>query len=203
MSNYQLESNSDTLHGDYSRDRTPVLRIKSGDTVEASTLDAGWGLEAPHLDSTPRRRHPSHQEQRQRGHSLIGPIWIEGAEPGMTLVTHFEQMIPGDYGFTYSGGFQHRIHESLQLIEGGEELMLWALDTQKMIAVNQFGHQLKLKPFLGNLGMPPPEAGYHTTVSPRIWGGNIDCKDLVVNTRLYLPIPVAGGLFSFGDHLAG
>jgi acetamidase/formamidase len=68
-----------------------------------------------------------------------------------------------------------------------------------MIGTNQFGHQIRLKPFLGNIGMPPPEDGHHSTASPFTWGGNIDCKDLVVGTKLYLPIPVEGGLLSFGD----
>jgi acetamidase/formamidase len=105
MPNYLLDPDSDALHGDYSCNRAPVLRIKSGDTIEARILDAGWGLEAPHLDGTPRKRHPSHQAQIQRGHALIGPIWIEGAQPEMTLVIRFEKIIPGDYGFTYAGAF--------------------------------------------------------------------------------------------------
>jgi acetamidase/formamidase len=77
--------------------------------------------------------------------------------------------------------------------------MLWALDAEKMIGTNQFGHRIRLNPFLGNIGMPPPEDGPHSTASPFTWGGNIDCKDLIAGTRLYLPVPVEGGLLSFGD----
>jgi acetamidase/formamidase len=47
--------------------------------------------------------------------------------------------------------------------------------------------------------MPPPEPGVHSTSPPRIWGGNLDCRSLVVGSTLYLPVPVAGGLLSFGD----
>ncbi|MCA0458960.1 MAG: acetamidase/formamidase family protein [Chloroflexi bacterium] len=199
MPTHQLKPDAYTLHGDYSLEREPVLRIQSGDTIEAETFDAGWGLEAPHLDGTPRLRHPKVHELAQWGHALIGPIWIEGAKPGMTLVVHFEELLPGAYGFTYAGGFAHRIHQHLGLVEGGEELMLWSLDAGKMTGTNHFGHQIKLKPFLGNLGMPPPESGHHSTLSPSIWGGNIDCRELVAGTRLYLPVPVEGALFSFGD----
>ncbi len=196
---HQLEINGQNVHGDYSPNRSPVLKVKSGDLIEASTLDAGWGLEPPHLDGTPRTRHPSHSKQSVRGHALVGPIWLEDAKPGMTLVIHFEELIPGRYGFTYSGGFEHRIYKHLGLIQGEEELMLWSLDADKMVGENQFGHRIKLTPFLGNIGMPPPIDGHHSTASPFTWGGNIDCKSLVVGTRLYLPIPVEGGLLSFGD----
>ena len=47
--------------------------------------------------------------------------------------------------------------------------------------------------------MPPPEPGVHPTAPPRRWGGNIDCKELVAGTTLFLPIPVDGALFSAGD----
>jgi acetamidase/formamidase len=58
---------------------------------------------------------------------------------------------------------------------------------------------VELRPFLGVLGMPPPDPGVHSTVPPRRWGGNIDCKELVAGTTLFLPIPVDGALFSAGD----
>jgi acetamidase/formamidase len=61
------------------------------------------------------------------------------------------------------------------------------------------GFELDLAPFLGVMGMPPPEPGVHSTGPPRRWGGNMDCRELVVGTTLYLPIPVDGALFSAGD----
>jgi acetamidase/formamidase len=61
------------------------------------------------------------------------------------------------------------------------------------------GHVVRLRPFLGVLGMPPVEHGVHSTIPPRPHGGNIDCKELVAGATLYLPIPVDGALFSAGD----
>jgi acetamidase/formamidase len=52
---------------------------------------------------------------------------------------------------------------------------------------------------MGVMGMPPPEPGRHSTIPPRVWGGNIDCRELVAGSTLYLPIPVDGALFSVGD----
>src|SRR5690242_7941985 len=59
--------------------------------------------------------------------------------------------------------------------------------------------RVRSAPFLGVIGMPPPEPGEHSTIPPRRWGGNIDCKELVAGTTLYLPIPVEGGLLMAGD----
>jgi acetamidase/formamidase len=61
------------------------------------------------------------------------------------------------------------------------------------------GRTVRLAPFLGVLGMPPSEPGVHSTAPPRRSGGNIDCKELVAGTTLFLPIPVDGALFSAGD----
>jgi acetamidase/formamidase len=47
--------------------------------------------------------------------------------------------------------------------------------------------------------MPPAEPGVHSTQPPRACGGNIDCKELVAGTTLFLPIPVDGALLSAGD----
>ena len=198
MAIHQLIPDNTSYHGDYSPNRQAIFRIKAGDTIESTSLDAAWGLEAPHLDGTPRQTHPNYDPE-VRGHALTGPIWIEGAHVGKTLVVHFEEMIPGTFGFTHSGGFPHRVNENLKLMDDGVKLMLWELDSETMTGTNQFGHRIKLYPFLGNLGMPPPEDGNHSTSPPTNWGGNIDCKELVVGTRLYLPIAVEGALFSFGD----
>src|SRR6185503_18144911 len=58
---------------------------------------------------------------------------------------------------------------------------------------------IHLNPFMGVMGVTPPEPGIHSTTPPRIWGGNIDCKELIAGATLYLPIAVEGALFSVGD----
>jgi acetamidase/formamidase len=77
--------------------------------------------------------------------------------------------------------------------------LLWSLDRDRMIGRDQFGHEVPLKPFLGVIGMPPAEPGRHPTPPPRPTGGNIDCKELVAGSILYLPIAVPGALVSVGD----
>ena len=114
------------------------------------------------------------------GHALAGPIAVYGARAGQTLAVTIDDLRPGSWGFTPGddGGVRWEL-------EGGVGRGL--------------GRETTLAPFLGVLGMPPPEPGVHSTRPPRRWGGNIDCKELVAGSTLYLPIPVDGALFSAGD----
>jgi acetamidase/formamidase len=177
-----------TLHGHFSRDLEPVLTIDSGDGVRFSTLSAGWdGFE-------PR------DEERDSGHALIGPIEVRGARAGGTLVVRIDELRVGAHGFTVSGGWSSALNDHLGLGEAVEEHRLdWTLDPEGGTGRDQHGREVDLRPFLGVLGMPPPEAGVHPTAPPRRSGGNIDCTELVAGTTLYLPIPVDGALFSAGD----
>lgn len=198
MTIHHIEPERRTLHGKFSREVPPVLAIDPGDSVIYRTLDAGWGLEPPRLDGTERRKFEPRDPERDAGHALCGPIAIRGAQPGMTLAVTIDAIRPGLYGSTFAGGWQHPVNERLGLVEK-EFMMIWSLDPDQLIGRNQFGHTLALRPFMGVMGMPPGEPGLHSTAPPRATGGNLDCKELVPGSTLYLPIAVAGGLFSVGD----
>ncbi|GAB5492614.1 MAG: acetamidase/formamidase family protein [Phototrophicaceae bacterium] len=198
MTIHSIEPIDGNVHGYFSKDIVPILTIDSGDTLHVKTLDAGWGLEAPKLDRSPRKKL-ANPVPNMRGHALCGTVAINGAKAGMTLEINIGDIVTGDYGFTYAGGFGHPIHQSLGLDTGEQALLLWGLDNKTKTARNQMGHKIKINPFMGVMGMPPPEEGQHDTAPPRIWGGNIDCKELVSGTTLYLPIPVDKALFSVGD----
>ncbi|GHO65200.1 hypothetical protein KSC_040920 [Ktedonobacter sp. SOSP1-52] len=86
----------------------------------------------------------------------------------------------------------------LGLVES-HELLYWTLDADAMTGTDQYGHTIALRPFMGVMGMPPDESGVHSTIPPRFCGGNIDCKELVAGSTLYLPISLPGALFSVGD----
>lgn len=197
MTIYTIEPERQTLHGQFSRDLPPCLTIESGDTVRYPTLDAGWGLEAPIGNGAPRRKFEP-RDEHDAGHALCGPIAIRGAEPGMTLAVKIDAVRVGAYGATYAGGWDHPVNERFG-ISAQELLMLWSLDAEQMTGRNQFGHTLRLNPFMGVMGMPPAEPGWHSTAPPRATGGNLDCKELTPGSTLYLPVAVPGGLFSVGD----
>jgi len=117
----------------------------------------------------------------------------------MILEIKINEIRPDSWGWTSAGGFPHPINKRLGLSEGSEYHLNWSLDTQSMIGTSNRGHKVTLKPFMGIMGMPPDLPGIHPTAPPRSCGGNMDCKELVSGSTLFLPIPVEGGLFSVGD----
>ena len=116
----------------------------------------------------------------------------------MTLGVHIDEIRTGTWGWTVAGGWDHPVNQRLDLV-GSEYYLSWTLDPDTLIGTNDFGHQVTLRPFLGVMGMPPDEPGILPTFPPRATGGNLDCKELVAGSTLYLPIAVAGGLFCVGD----
>jgi acetamidase/formamidase len=181
-----------TLHGHFSRDLQPILTVDSGDTVAFSCLDAGWSI-------GPGRKFEPRSDELDDGHALIGPIEIRGAKAGQTLEVRIDDVRVGTWGATFAGGWQTPFNDELGVSDGDGVALQWALDTDAGVAQDENGREVDLRPFPGVLGMPPPEPGVHSTGPPRPFGGNIDCKELVAGTKLLLPIPVNGALFSAGD----
>ena len=188
-----------TLHGHFSRDLEPVVEVRPGDVVRFATLDAGWGLEPPREDGSQRERFSPLDEELDAGHALIGPVAVLGAVAGQTLEVGIEEVQVGPYGWSVAGGWSTPLNDRLGVGEGESRVLAWELDPDAGVGRDRDGREVSLAPFLGVLGMPPPEAGVHPTGPPRAWGGNLDCKELVVGTTLFLPIPVDGALFSAGD----
>jgi acetamidase/formamidase len=171
---HELPLDAATIHGYFSRELEPVLAIDPGDSVRFATPNAGWWLESG-------EQLVSRDPALHDGHALAGPVEVRGARAGQTLVVRVDEVRPGSWGVTLT--------EDLHVVR-------WELGGGVGRAL---GRTVELAPFLGVMGMPPPEPGIHPTRPPRRWGGNVDCKELVAGTTLYLPIPVDGALFSAGD----
>ncbi len=181
-----------TLHGHFSRDLPPVVTVEGGDTVAFACLHAGWNVA---LDE----KFEPRDDELDAGHALIGPIEVRGARRGQTLEVCIEEVRVGTWGATYAGGWATSLNDRLGVSDGKTCVLRWSLDAGAGLGRDLEGREVELRPFPGVLGMPPAEPGVHSTGPPRRWGGNIDCKELVAGTRLLLPIPVDGALFSAGD----
>ena len=197
---HTLNAERATLHGHFSRDVPPVLTIDAGDTVRFQCLEAMWGLE-PHNGLNNERRFLENRDpELDDGHALTGPVFIRGAQPGMTLAVRVNELRVGQWGTTMAGGWSNKWNDRLGASQKGVGVFhVWTYNHEAGIARNQHGHQVTMRPFMGVYGMPPAEAGIHSTIPPRVTGGNMDCKELVAGSTLYLPIAVEGGLFSVGD----
>jgi acetamidase/formamidase len=174
VAEHELPLDARFLHGYFSQELEPVLEVDPGDSVRISVPNHAW-----HID--PERQVVSRSPELDTGHPLAGPIAVRGARAGQTLAVRVDEVLTKAWGITH-GGEGHAV--------------LWELSDGIGRAL---GREVELAPFLGVLGMPPPEPGAHSTIPPRRSGGNIDCKELVAGTTLYLPIPVDGALFSAGD----
>ena len=195
MATYTVEPRRETLHGSFSREYPAILTIDSGDTVRFSTLNAAWILD---LTENPPKQFEPRVKGRDDGHALCGPVAIRGAQPGMTLEVQINEVHPARWGWTSVGGRESAVNWRFGLVEQADALV-WTLDSASMTARDQYGHSIALHPFMGVMGMPPNEPGIHSTTPPRFCGGNIDCKELVAGSTLYLPISVPEALFSVGD----
>jgi len=170
---HELPLDARFLHGHFSPTLEPVLQIEPGDSVRFATPNHAWDVE-------PDVKVESKDPAIDTGHALAGPIAVRGAKAGQTLAVQIDDVQPASWGVTY----------------GGDSEVFWSLGDGVGRAL---GLELDLAPFLGVLGMPPPEPGVHSTIPPRRFGGNIDCRELVAGTTLYLPIGVDQALFSAGD----
>jgi acetamidase/formamidase len=199
MTLHEIPLERRTLHGHFSRDLDPILTIDSGDSIALSAPDAGWGIGPPQDRGGTRERFGPRDPELDRGHPLIGPVQVRGARAGQTLVVEIDEVRVGTWGITDAGGWSAPLNERLGVAEGEPATLVWEIDAEGALGRDQAGRTVALRPFLGVIGMPPSEPGVHSTQPPRVSGGNIDCKELVAGTTLYLPIPVDGALLSAGD----
>jgi acetamidase/formamidase len=193
---FALEPESRTLHGYFSRDFPPVLTIDPGDRVRFRTLESGWSSE-PFAGGSYRDRPRVPEYEPGAGHALVGPVAVRGARPGMTLAVRVDAIVPGTWGNCVAG-WPSPFNERYGIATAGI-VHTWELDPIRMTGRNQHGHTVELRPFMGVMGMPPPEPGKHSTIPPRVHGGNLDCRELVAGSTLYLPVSVEDALFSVGD----
>ena len=194
--------------GHYDAKTPPVLRIKSGDSVEFHTLITssptrleGAGLPATEVEQALRDIHKEVANKGPGGHILTGPVYVEGAEPGNVLEVRIQSIklaIP--YAYNAFGPRSGFIPEDFPYAK----MRIIRLDEKRMIAPFGDGIEIPLRPFFGSMGVAPPEAsGRISSAPPGIHAGNLDNKELVAGTTLFIPIHVPGGLFEVGDGHAG
>jgi acetamidase/formamidase len=140
--------------------------------------------------------HAAHKPKLP-GHICTGPVAVRGAKAGQVLEVRIKEIgLHYDWGYNFSGPLRGALPDDFPELN----LIHIPLDRGRMVGRLPWGHELPLAPFFGVMAVaPPPAWGSVSTLPPRRNGGNLDNKELVAGTTLYLPIHVDGALFSVGD----
>ena len=179
---------AEPTHSVWDRSLAPRLGIQPGDEVQIECVDASGGQVAPGMTTEEYLRI-----DRTRIHSLTGPIWVDGAEPGDVL--QIDVLATQHSGWGWSsvvpglGFLKDRFCEPY--------LFHWLLEgeTTRSLAPAI----VPLRPFLGVMGVARAEDGKFRTRPPGPYGGNLDVRELCAGSTLYLPVLNRGALFSCGD----
>jgi acetamidase/formamidase len=197
MTRYRLDPSPSTTADVFSRELSPALTVDPGDTIVLRSLNASGHLEP---QTFPGEKVPTMAGENRRGDCLTGPIAVAGAAPGDVLAVRFVALRPDTWGYTVAAARDTPLTSRLGLHEGPPAWLLWQIDTDAGSATSDLGHTVRIAPFHGVAGVAWDEPGEHSTIPPRaVGGGNMDCKELVAGSILYLPVAVPGALLSVGD----
>jgi acetamidase/formamidase len=188
-----------TQWGWFNNAQPPVLTVDSGDTIVMETMMHSHNQVIP--GATIEQIKKLRTDFPGRGpHTLTGPIYINGAEPGDVLKVHLNKIVPRAYAsnFNVPGMFG----QFPKVFTDGQVKYLY-LDLDRMVTEFLPGVWIPLKPFPGTLGVARKEPGQYSSVPPGEYAGNMDIRDFAAGTTLYVPVHVKGALLWSGDSHAG
>ncbi|HKS57575.1 MAG TPA: acetamidase/formamidase family protein [Steroidobacteraceae bacterium] len=202
---HRLEVTPSTVaYGYYWSEAQPVLRIASGDIIDVDTMltntpeglqRAGVAEEKIQASLRAVVEQVTGERRGPGGHILTGPVYVEGAQPGDVLEVNVLSIdLPLDYGYNGCNGF---------LPENCDKTLpakILALDRKRMTAEFLPGIVIPLRPFFGSMGVAPAaDAGRVSSNPPGRHAGNLDNRELVAGSTLYVPVFAPGALFEVGD----
>ena len=204
---HRLEATPETVaYGYYWSEAKPALRIASGDIIDVDTLTTGSpaglaraGVPEDKIQASLKAivaAFPGGNPGRgPGGHILTGPVYVEGAEPGDVLEVKILSIdLAIDYG---SNGCSGYVSANCDRAAGTK---IFHFDRKTMTSEFAPGIVIPLKPFFGSMGVAPaPELGRVSSNPPGRHAGNLDNKELVAGSTLYIPVFVPGALFEVGD----
>lgn len=178
------------IHHGWDNSFEPKLRIAPGETVHFETVDASSGQlnrESTAADLV--------KLDLARVNPVTGPVYVDGAKPGDALKVTVLSFAPSRWGWTGNiPGFGLLTDQFPDA-----HLHHWQVDPGLQPSMYGPGGRVPLKPMCGTIGVALAEPGLHSVIPPRQVGGNMDVRDIAEGTELWLPVEVAGALFSVGD----
>jgi acetamidase/formamidase len=178
-------------HCGWDNAQPPALTVAPGTTIEFHPIDASGGQITPASTVADLATLDF-----ARVNPVVGPVRVDGAEPGDALKVTLMSFAPSGWGWTGNiPGFGLLADDFPD-----PALHIWKYDAVALApAMYGPGGRVPLQPFCGTIGVAPAEPGLHSIVPPRRVGGNMDIRDIGAGTELYLPVEVSGALFSVGD----
>jgi acetamidase/formamidase len=203
MQTHRLDASPETVHwGYFDASLKPLITVDPGDVVAISTVSGGPGQLPPAGSglSVPAALPAIHKSVPQKlngPHIMTGPVAVRGAKAGQVLEVRIKSIdLNYDWGYNAIRPLAGALPDDF----AKARLIHIPLDRARMIGKLPWGLELPLKPFFGIMVTAPPAAwGPVPSPPPRRNGGNMDNKELVAGTTLYLPIHVDGAQFSVGD----
>jgi acetamidase/formamidase len=201
MTHHHLKASPETCRWGYFDAReAPVLTVRSGDSVTIDTVSGNRDVLPPegfHVPPELLAIHAANPGIPFGPHILTGPVAVEGAKPGDVLEIRIEEVaLRQDWGFNFNRPLAGTLPDDFP----NYHLMNIPLDAARNVGRLPWGLELPLAPFFGVMGVAPPPAWNRcTSIIPRAFGGNIDNKELVAGTTLFLPVFAPGAMFSCGD----
>ncbi len=195
---YLLPASNETVQwGWFDNSETPRARIRSGDTLVMETMMASLNQVLPGVpvDEITRLRlaHPG------RGpHTITGPVFVEGAMPGDVLKIHLNRIVPRAYGANWNLPGELKLGQFPDIFSE-PQVKYFFFDMKRGVTEFLPGIELPVRPFPGILGVARADSGKFSTVPPGPFGGNMDVRELIEGTTLYLPVFVDGALLWSGD----
>jgi acetamidase/formamidase len=202
---HRLEVTPSTVaYGYYWSEAQPVLHIASGDIIDVDTMLTNTpeglrraGVAEERIQASLRAvvEQVTGERRGPGGHILTGPVYVEGAQPGDVLEVNVLSIdLPLDYGYNGCNGFlPENCDKSLPA-------KIVPLDRKKMTAEFLPGIVIALRPFFGSMGVAPAaDAGRVSSNPPGRHAGNLDNRELVAGSTLFIPVFAPGALFEVGD----
>lgn len=185
----------------------PLLRVQPGETFEIETYDASTGYFKTEEDLPIPSRRPGYERNPPLVNPIGGPVFLEGAEPGDTLVVSIEEIVVEDYSWIAVGPRRGPLGESTRWPELSSEYKTRIFrhtpgpSGTMRDGTLQFNDRLSwpITPFVGTLGVAPDREVTTSGDGQGEWGGNVDIRDVCPGNRILLPIQHTGALFYLGD----
>lgn len=199
---------SAVVWGYYSSQAKPALTVHSGDVVRIQTVSScpppsrleAAGVPPAQIPQYDRDVHEQVKDKGPGGHLLTGPVAIAEAEPGDVLEVQIEKIdLDVPFACNSFGPGRGFLPNDFPY----SRLKIIPLDRERMTAQFAPGISLPLHPFFGSMGVAPPSAGRLDSGPPWMHAGNMDNKELVAGTTLFIPVHAKGALFEVGDGHAG